>query len=312
MLQRWILMIILAMTIVASLQIGRARAEAVSVTLGQDSISVNMNLLLRENLTALPSINSNIGPENSTSVTQSFLQPIGNAIQKLVPSAKLSNFEVHIKTANITGQWNLEENYSITVTGANVNSGSNIRSDLDFLSMNVSLPLQIAGAEVNGVGPDLLLPALQAKVAAIPNLQFYIDGSQTRNSVIPAQTTKGFWLLDFTWIQPVSTWNSTDNILGQSTSWTLNPPNPRYNLTLGIPSPEGPLLSKYVVDYSPSMSVTVPANAWVNGNDIYFDIPNASEILMPALILATLVIVLASFFIDRKLTGSIRTRSRKR
>jgi hypothetical protein len=297
---------------IPSLYIEQARAQAVSISIGQDSISVNMNLLLRENLTTFPLINADIGPANSTNVAQPFLQPIDNAIQKLVPSAKLSKIELHIKTSNITGVWNLQENYSMTVTGANMNSGSNIKSDLDFISMNMSQPLQIAGVELNGIGPDFLLPALEAKAAAVPNLQYYIDGSQTRNDVIPAQTTKGFWMLDFSWIQPVSTWNSNDNILGQSTTWTLNPPNPRYNLTLGIPSPEGPLLAKYVADYNPSMSITVPANAWVNRNNIYFDIPNTSEILMPAIILASLVIALASFFIDRRLTGSIRMKSRKR
>jgi hypothetical protein len=310
--RRWILIAMLTLSIIPSLQIGQVRAQAVSIAIGQDSISINMNLLLRENLTAFPLINTNIGPANSTAVLQAFLQPISNAIQKLVPNARVSNLEIHIKTSNITGVWNLQENYSMTVTGANVNSGSNIRSDLDFISMNMSQPLQVAGVELNGIGPSFLLPALEAKVSEVSNLQYYIDGSQTRNDVIPAQTTKTFWLLDFTWIQPVSTWNGTDDVLGQSTRWTLNPPNPRYNLTLGVPSPEGPLLSKYVADYSPSMSITVPANAWVNRNNIYFDIPNTSEILMPAIILASLVIALASFLIDRKLTGSNRMRVRKR
>src|SRR5437773_882960 len=76
------------------------------------------------------------------------------------------------------------------------------------------------------------------KVALYPNLQFYIDGSHPTTAFIPEQTTTQFSILDFTWVTPVSTWTTNSNVLGQFTSWTLDPASSQYNLTLGVPSPE--------------------------------------------------------------------------
>jgi len=171
--------------------------------------------------------------------------------------------------------------------------------------------MQLGQTELNAIGTTILLPALQAKESAFPNLQYFIDGSQTRNAVIPEQTTKTFWLLDFTWIPRVSAWTETNDVLTQSTAWSYNPLSPRYNLTLGRPSPEGPLLAKYTAIYQPSMKVTVPANAWVNGNLLYFDIPTLNEVAMPLIATTSLILGLATFVVDRRLSSSFPVRKKK-
>jgi hypothetical protein len=270
-----------------------------------------MDLVLKENLTALPLISSHLNLTNSTSLTQPFVTSLDKSIQSKVATAQLSNFDFTVHTTKVGGIWTMEENYSLTVSGANTNSGSNVRANLAFIVLNVSQSLQIGSVELDAVGATYLLPALQAKAANYTNLAFNIDGSATRNAVIPSETTQRFWLLDFTWVTPISTWAKVSGTLDQSSQWTLTPAFPRYNLTLGIPSPEGTLLTSWVAIYSPSLSITAPPYAWIDGSNISFDTPTPAESVTPIIILALIVLLVATLLLNRKITKPLR-RFRKR
>jgi hypothetical protein len=309
--RKWILLTILFILILPSITTQQANAEAVSIAVSPDSVRMKMNLALQENLTALPQINAHVSPANSTDTIVTYLQPIRNAIQRMITGAEISIFDIRITTTNNTKTWFLKENYSLTITGVNSNSGSRVTSRLSFVSMNVSQSLQIGGLEFNEVGPTILLPALQTKAAAYSNLQYYIDGSNPRNAVIPEATTARFSILDFTWVAPVSTWNSNDDILGQSTTYRVDPSAPHYNLTLGVPTPEGPLLASYTAIYSPSMAITVPANAWVDGNTLYFDTPTTIETVMPLIAAASLIIAILTFVADRRIAKPFRAKRKR-
>lgn len=309
-LRNWIPSATLALLIILAFSVGHGEARSVNITVGQQSVTMNMNLALQENLTTIPSINAYVSLANTTTV-QPVVQMFNSAIQSKVANARVSNLELRIKTSNISSTWLMTENYTLTITGANMNSGSSIKADLGFIPMNISRPIQIGTTETNGVGPTYLLPALVAKAAAYSNLQFYIDGANPRTALIPEQTTKTFWLLDFTWVNPISTWASSNDVLHQTSQWTLDPPTPRYNLTLGVPSPEGPFLATYVAVYNPSMSITIPANAWVNGNTVYFATPTLAETIMPSIVVASLIIAIATLFLDRRLTSPVRARKKR-
>jgi hypothetical protein len=308
----WIVISIVVLAAMIQVSAKQAYGIPVSVTVNQDSVSLNLDLVLKENLSALPAIDSHISLANSTSIIDPFLSAMTKTIQSRVPTAQVSGFDLNIKTTSIGSTWTIEETYTVTITGANTNSGSNIRANLAFVSLNISQPLMLGSADLNGIGPTYLLPALQAKAANYSNLQYFIDGSQTRNAVIPEATTQRFWLLDFTWVTPISTWTKVSTALDQSSRWTLTPANPRYNLTLGIPSPEGTLLSSFVSIYNPSFSLTAPAYARVvDGTTLSFDAPAAADNIAPILILALIVLLVATLILNRRITGPLR-RIRKR
>jgi len=302
---------LLVLAILSGVVVVHARAETISIGVARDSVTVQMNLVLEENLTDLPSVNAFLGSANSTTVMQAFSEPINGSIQELVPNARLSSLALAVRTSNQTGIWTLYENYTMTVIGANTNSGSNIRSNLRFIAMKMIESLQLGGIEVNNVGTALILPALQGKVALYPNLQFYIDGSHPTTAFIPEQTTTQFSILDFTWVTPVSTWTTNSNVLGQFTTWTLDPASSQYNLTLGVPSPEGPFLKTFIAIYEPSLIITAPPNAWVDGYTVSFDTSTPAETLMPSVIVASLIVVLGAMGLDRKLTGPLRLRKKR-
>ena len=274
-----------------------------------------MNLVVEENLTSLTPMNVHISQANSSSIIQPVSQPILHAIQKQVNGASLSSLDLRIKISNASASWTLVENYTITIGGINTNSGSSITSNLAFTQMNVTEPLTYGGMELNSIGPSVILPALVSKSAGFPSpckYCYWIDGSNPQTAVIPERTTQEFSLFDFTWIPVVSTWTGILNILGQATAWSYDPQFPRYNLTIGgVPSPEGGLLHSYAVVYNPSMIVTVPANAWADGDNVHFDVPTSSEAIMPIIIFASILVAAAAFVLDRKLSGPLRVRRKR-
>lgn len=308
---RLVLVAILALAILQFSVLSGAHGQEVNIVVSTNSVTLSMNLALQENLTSLPLIDAHVSEANASSTIQPLEQTFDSAIQSLVPNARVSSLDIRVKTSNSSRLWLMMENYTVVVAGANTNSGSNIAADLDFIAMNLSQPIQVGSTEINGVGPTYLLPALQATAASNPNLVFYIDGSNPRTLTIPVETTKTFWLLDFTWITPVSTWTYSNDILGQSTKWTHNAVDLRYNLTLGLPSPEGGLRSKYVALYGVSTSLALPSNAWINGNTVSYDIPTPAENIMPIIILASLVIAVTALVLDRRLTRPLRTRKKR-
>jgi hypothetical protein len=300
---------VIILTVLPSLLVGVVWAQPVQITVGQSSVTMTMNLLVHENLTSLPSINTVLTESNSSTVLQPIIQPINGSINKLVANAKVTDFELRAETFNSSGTWSLEENYSITVTGANTNTGSSITSNLSFIAMNVSQSLIVSNQELNSVGSAYFLTPLNAQDPSVT--AYYINGQTTLSAVIPAQTTRTFWLLDLTWVPPVSSWPETQDLLKQTTTWTLDLGSPRYNLTLGRKSPEGPLIGVYTATYYPTFSITVPASAWVSGNTISFDIPTNWEVAMPLIAGVTLIALIAVSLWDRRLSGILRTRRKK-
>lgn len=312
MLWRWIVVLLLILTICPATFIGTSRAQSVQVTVGQTSITLNMNLSLQENLTALPTFSIIVTSSNTSSVYNAAVRPLNDAIKSLVPTGRVSSLVLHSETVNSTRGWFLLENYTIIVAGANMISGSTVAADLSFVPLNVSEPIPIAGQELNAVGPAYLLQPLITISSTYSKLGYFINGHQTLNAVIPEQTTKTFLLLDFTWVPPVSTWTGQDDILGQSTTWTFGQTGMPYNLTLGVPSPEGTLLKSFTAIYNPSLSVTVPSNARIDRNTISFDIPTSSEFAMLVVAGVSLMVLVAATLFNGRITSAIRIRKKKR
>ena len=301
---RWTLATVVVLLLTLQLMILESSAAPVDVVVDRNAIDVNMHLVLRENLTSLPNINIRMDPSNSSLAAI----PIQKAIQKLNPTAALTTLTLTATTFNATGQWTLSENYTLHVVGTNDNLGTTIVSNLSLLFFNVTDPISVAGYELNYVTRAYILTAVNTQPQGT---SFYINGHQTLSNAIPGLTTASLHILDFTWVPSISGWTAQQDILSQTTSWTFNPVDQRYNLTLGPKSPEGTLLKAYEAVYNPTLRVTTGANAFASGNTIRFDIPSSFELLMPALIVITVAFLLASLVMDRRLTRQV-TKRRKR
>ena len=297
--------LLLLLTLFPVTVVAESRAAPLEVNVTSTGATLNMHLLLQENLTSLPLVNFYLGPTNSTPIAG----PISNGIQKLVPDARITSIELHTKVLNNTGQWELQENYTIQISGSNGGTGSFIRSDLSYLSMNVSDSISVAGAELNAVGPDYLLAPLNA--ADPSQTRYFIDNTETLNTVIPGLTTKGLALLDFSWVPKVATWDLQNDVLKQTTKWTLTPPAPRYNLTLGLRSPEGILRGTKVAVYDPSIELTVGYNASADGSKISFRLPSPFDSWIPVIVAIPLAVFAVSFAFERKITGRALSRKKK-
>lgn len=303
--------LILLISIIVSLALpATAFAAPVDVTVNSTTVVLNMHLVLQENVTnKIPLTHVSVGYSNSSATLSQISQPIAKAIQRLEPSAKISSLQFDTGTVNSTGMYFLRENYTITVVGANTNLGSSINANLAFLAMNVSDTINIASVEFNQVGPAYLLADLAAQPPTAT--QYFINGHQTLNAVIPGQTTIAFRILDFSWVPAISTWQSQSDVLNQKTVWTYSQPGPQYNLTFGRKSPEGPLLRTWTAVYNPSIQVTVFSNAYARGTMVVFDQPSPAEVTMPVIVGVSLVALAGTVFLDRRLNRAYRIRKKR-
>jgi len=301
---RWTpLTFVVLLLVLQSVIHGSSAAAPVDVVVGTSGADVTMNLVVNENLTSLPAMTVHLDSSNSSIITS----PLQKAIQKIDPKATIASLTLSMTTLNSTGKWTLSENYNFHVDGLSVRAGTMLTSDLSFLFFNLTDPVIVAGNEINYVTRAYILASLSAQPQGTA---YFINGHQTRDASIPGLTTFSLHLLDFTWVSPLSGWTNNKDILGQTTSWTLNPPD-RYNLTLGPFSPEGVFLKAYEVVYHPQFQVTVRSLAVANGNAIRFDLPSESEIVMPALIIVAVILLVTTLLVDRSLTRQ-NVRRRKR
>jgi hypothetical protein len=287
------------------------RGAPITVTVGRDSVSVGMNVELIENLTtSLPSLDTVL--DQSSPV----LLPVQRTFQSMVPDLRIDLLSLHAKTAQInnrTGLWVFQENYTFTVSGVTNNSGGRILADLAFLSSRNNQSILASGVELNNVGQSYLVQGFQRFPPDTKTRYFAQTGGYTQ-PLIPEQFTSGFSLLDLSWISPVSNWAGGYQPFDPSTIWNLQPRIPPYNVTVGVGlTTEGTYLKVYTAYLNSSVEITAPARAQANGTTIQFDIPTIAETIAPIIIVVSLLILLATFLVDRRISKQTRlARGRKR
>jgi hypothetical protein len=294
-----------------------ANAASVNVTVNHNSVSVNLDLALEENLTQnIPLVDFVVDSSNSTgNIYTALVQPFQQAITEQLPAARVDDFAATVRSDVVDaaeGLLLLQENYSLTVSGIIANPGSMEAVDLSFLSLNVSSPIFVGGIELNNFVPNYLAPALEAANSTLTKPGFFINGEGPSGAAIPLVTTLHFHLLDFNWILPATAWSGQRQTFDNSTVWTLNPANSQYNLTVGeIPTPEDTFERVLMAVYSPNVQVSAPAGAWLDGNSVMFDLPSPTDYIMPVIIAASLILLAVTILLDRRLTRTIRTRRKK-
>jgi hypothetical protein len=292
---RWTPLIIVVLLLILQSAIHASFAAPVDIIVNTNGADVAMSLVVNDNLTALPAIALHIDPTNSSSIAN----PLEKAIQKLDPKATVTNLALSVTTRNSTGKWILSENYTFHINGVSDRMGTTVISNLSFLFFNVTDPVIVAGNELNFVTKAYILSALSSQP---PGTTYFINGHKTVDASIPGLTTLSFHLLDFTWISSLPDWTTSMDVLGQTTLWKLNPNGDRYNLTLGPFTPEGVFLKAYEVVYHPQFQVTVRSVAISSGNAIHFDVPSGLELIMPALIVVSIILLVTTLIVDRRLT----------
>src|SRR6267143_510107 len=300
--------------------VAQARAVTSTVNVTQNILTINLRLDMKENITeslgvGLPTINVNsLNQTDSTQAAANITQAIQNVGSGVSASVTMSARSALLD--NSTGMWLLEENYTILVTGAVTTNGALSTVDLSLLSMNVSNPITIGGSQLNTVGRAYLLKPLD--LLRKGGTGYFVDGSQYTNTVVPDQVTSRFSLLDFSWVPPISQWDRQDDLLKQSTTFNLGPATPLragglFNLTVGTFPVENVFLKKWTAVLDPSFQVTIPANAWSQGTNVYFDQPHIAELIMPVTIGVSLLILVLALLFDRRLTiGVVPSRRKKR
>jgi len=286
-----------------------ANATSITVVVNNSSVSLSIDLRLTENVTtSLPSIDARLDQANLTVVAA--------GIRSIAPAAHIDLLTMHANFSLVdptTSLRVLDENYTITVSGLNKNTGSRIMADLSFLSMSVLDPITTSdGHELNRVGLAYLLEGI-ARFSPDSKTRYYMGSSQFTEPIIPETTTRRFSLLDLSWIPSVSKLGGEYQPFQPSTIWNFTPRQLPYNLTIAMgPTPEGTFTKKYVAFLNPSVEIITPPWAQAQGTTIVFDVPNPAEIVMPVIIIVSIVAAVTTFLLDRKLSRAARQAGRRK
>jgi len=301
---------LLAMLLGPSL-LATVRAAAITVTVINDSVSIQMNFQLVENLTtSLPPLDITL--DQSSPV----LLPIQKGFQSLVPDSRIDQLSLHARTGEInnrTGLWVFEENYTVTVSGVTKNTGGRITADLAFLSSRNNQSILASGVELNNIGQSYLVQGFQ-RFPPDSKTRYFSGAGGFTLPLIPEQDTSSFSLLDLSWISPVSRWTGDYQFFDPSTVWNLQPRSAPYNVTVGLGlTTENTFLREHVAYLNSSVEIIGPPRAQADGATIMFDLPTVAETIMPIIIVITLATAITTILFERRVSKSTRpVRGRKR
>lgn len=316
------LALLLPLVLITANTIVDARAQGtITVNSAPPNVTMDYRIAFQENTTTLSTANVVIDSSNASQ--PQLVNSFQLAMQRLVPGVIVDPSTFRF-AANVRQQrqnsstWVMSENFTLTVTGATSNRPGTASYNMSLIQMNMTDPLKFSGLEFNNVGPTYLVGPINSQPT---NSIFYLDRSLVRggpylNPVIPSLTTKKFSLLDFSWIPKFSIWSHTYKPLDTSSVWTLNPGTDvgglPYNLTMGIRSPEGTLLTSLSAFFNLSLRLTTPARAIANGSTIAVPVPSATDFVMPTIIGTIVVLAVGSFVAERKLVKTVGQYKKKR
>ncbi|OLD12811.1 hypothetical protein AUF78_17565 [archaeon 13_1_20CM_2_51_12] len=308
------------MLLLAASTITQARAQGtVGVTISPPSVLLDYHVDFLENFTSLSQSRVVIDTSNSSVLVKT----VENAMQKLVPGAHLDpstfKFEANIEQQSTnSNMWTIAENLTGTVTGAGSGLPGIMNYNLGFLSMNISDSLQFGGVEFNKIGRAYIVQPLDSQRKGT---SFYLDQSLARggpysNTVIPGNATSKFNLLDFSWVPKISSWTHSYRPFDSKSTWTLNPQTDLhalpFNVTAGIPSPEGPLITSLVAFLNPTLVLTTPPRSWSEGSTVSYNVPTAAAAVMALILVAVVVLTAVSYFVERKVVRPVAQYRKKR
>jgi hypothetical protein len=281
-----------------------ASGAAITVTVSRDSVSVQMNFQLTENLTtSLPTLDTVVDQSSPT------LASIQSGFQSMVPATRIEQLSLHARTAEVdnrTGLWVFQENYTITVSGVTNNSGSRIAADLAFLSSRNNQSIMVSGVELNNVGQSYLLQGYQ-RFPPDSKTRYFAQTGEYTLPLIPEQFTSSFSILDLSWTSHGVNTVGGYQPFNSSTIWNIQPRITPYNVTVGTGlTTEQTFLKKYTAYLGSSMEIIAPPNAQAAGTTILFDLPTIAETIAPIIIVVSLVTAIATFLLERRISKPIR------
>lgn len=281
----------------------------INVVVTQNTVTLDLRLQMQENFTALPLFKVTLDDSNSSLISG----PIEKAMQQLVSHAHIVSLNSRAGTSLINPSfqtWMISENYTIVVDGVNSDFGGTVRSNLAILRMIVSTPIVLGGNEINSVGAKYLLGPLKS-LTTTSTTTYFLDGAPYLNSNVPGNTTATFNILDFSWISPVSQWNNQYDPFSSSSIWSFTPTLNPYNLTVGIRHIEDFYFPVYSAIYVPTLELSAPARAWADGTAVVFDLQTPADPVMVLIILASVIVLVASMVLDRRLRPKIPRRKKR-
>ena len=307
---------VLIVSLILSLSIPWSGAQTTSqpgtydLDIDDDHITVSITATMSQNITTIPAFSFTIQGENSSLAATA----VTNSIRQKTPNVTLSDFTL-VASSNSSL---VSLSVSFKVLGpVSSDQWGNAQADIAWRSFRVEDDLVINGTAFNLVGKHYfstpLLLAVDQAFSSTPLLrtQFEIDGKRAIPQEVE-QLAPNLNLLDFTRLSTsLDSWSRQFTLAPTMTTWTRQAGFDVAIVTIQSEPLGGQFTIKDRAFYKVDTVIEVPGIANNVGETIFFG-ETMFEALMGGITVLILIIAVAAYFAERRITSKQRFRPRKK
>lgn len=298
-------------------------AAEYTVEVGEDSVQVSMAVGFQHNFTlfdpgiVIPPVSGSFSPQNSSGVVDA----IASAIKSRVPDVSVEDLNMQVSFepwSDVAKVQNLSVKASFRLVGPVRSQSGVLLVDMAWKAFIVTEDLLLAGVSINRVGEHYLADPVQRVASSQPptglgSLRIHWEGllvppNRVREVVSRINT------LDFSKLQiPIAEWSNSIDLNGPSTVFRLDTGTRAVlAVRLSIPEPGQEIEIPYLLLTKLDGEVKSTGFATPQGDVLTVDLDAGSPSLVMSLVIgASVILLFASHFIDGRLTGRRRLRTRK-
>lgn len=280
-----------------------ASASNVTVAVEGQQVHATLQLVLLQNVTALPTVTTTIDSTSNSNVSSAFAQ----ALRNVNPSASPSNLNVVLSST----PRGLNLTCSLDILGVSQRRGDILSINMTWLPFTVTSDLRAQNLSFNTVGSEYLRTVVThyanlSRFVALPNatitgVTFFANGTSV-NPRVAQDYVGNFTTLNFSPLNPdLAQWNRTYTVNNNTTTWRYFPSK---SLNFDMRIERKNITADYVATYGYNATIAVPGVGRAQGYIILVDVGTGQmEWVMAAIVILAFVSTIAV---------QLRYRNRKR
>lgn len=267
-----------------------AQSSEVSIQIQTDSLIVNVESSIYQNMTIFPQSRLIFAGENLTDASTKF----ENAIRVKAPQASVKGF---LMSATMNGTW-MKVTVRLELVGVQSRRGDVLDINCTWKSFVVREDIRVGNISLNLVGENYILPLVE-KYGNMTGTIFYKRETMPMTLPMARNEAGNATLFEFTsFEQPIEEWSKTYNFSSQSTTWQFSA---QPTLDLLIRFKEDNVTKNIRAQIDPKATITAKGHATVKGDIVTLDISQGfGESAMIGIVIALFAIAVFATVKRRK------------
>ena len=258
------------------------QASEISVQIQPDSLTVEIESSIYQNMTVFPESSLALSGESLTDSSAKF----ESAIRAKCPQASFKAFSIN---AVMNSTW-MNVSVRLELVGVQYRRGDIVDINCSWKSFVLGQDIRVGNASLNLVGQNYILPLVEEYGNRTETI-FYKRGTMPMTLPMARNEAGNATLFGFSSFElPLEKWSKTYNFSTQSTTWEFSA---QPVLDLLIKFKEDNVTKHIRAEIDPKATITARGHATVKGDVITLDVSQGfSEVAMIAIIVTLLAIVI--------------------